>query len=326
MDKQFYEEISLLAEYDCQFGGAQRMLSTISRRMKKPVYILNSKKNPARIWDITPIPEIPPTKIVFSPVVDRYNLQILNQKKHIKFCHSGTSLENFAEHPFARGLQWLTHRERVYHFWKSRGFNIDLVPKGYIPYDMDSIEVNLKKKDQGIFISRIHHSKRPDWAISSFQNAGIPLFIAGSHELRDYVNLLKKDVGQDVTFIPPDEGEGVNLNTRDDILRESKILVHCSSGGLHDYLEYSILDGLRFNCIPLCITPQVDQFSIIEERNIGKVIKSADEATEVIADIISNYDFYQRNAQKFMTSFINNQSELWSRWESKLEELCSKLV
>ncbi|MDI3543736.1 MAG: hypothetical protein PWQ28_17 [Candidatus Woesearchaeota archaeon] len=326
MDKELYDKISLLAEYDFKWGGAQRMLSAISKRMNKAVYVLTDRKNPEIIWDVVPIPEIPPTEIVFSPVVDKYQLRIIEGKKHIKFCHSGTSLENFSNNQVAKTLPWLTHRERVYQFWRNKGFNIDLIHNGYIPYDKTQIENTPVKKDQGVFISRIHPSKCPELAIKAFQNSKVPLYIAGSHEFRNYVESLKKDVGKKIIFVPPDEGTGLSLKIRDDILRESKILVHCSLGGMHDYLEYSILDGLSFNCIPLCITPEPEQFSIVEKKRIGKVTRTTKEAAELIPEILDNYETYLKNAREFMESFLSNQNKLWARWESKLEEICSKLV
>ncbi len=326
MGKKIYDKISLLAEYDFQFGGSQRLLSIIAKRMNKPIYVLTNNKKPHKIWDTYPIPEIPPTTIIFSPVIDRYKLQIIPGKKQIKFCHSGTSLENFVGNRDAKNISWLTHRKRVYEFWKNKGFNIDLIPKGYIPYDKTQIESTYIKKDQGAFISRICPSKCPDLAIQSFKNTGIPLYIAGSHELEDYVTSLKRNDGADVVFVSPDDGVGIKLETRDNILRESKILVHCSSGGMHDYLEYSILDGLIFNCIPLCVTPEPEQFSVVEEKNFGKVVKNVEEARKALPELLDNYEVYLKRAQDFMNSFIANQDELWLRWESKLEEVCLRRI
>lgn len=325
MNPEVYDNLSLLAEYDFPIGGAQRMLATIAKRMNKPIHIITSSTSPKMVWYTPTIPEIPKTDIIFSPVVDRYKLQIIPGKKQIKFCHSGTSLENFLDNPTARGIHWLTHRRRAYEFWRDKGFNIDLIEKGYVPYDKSQLELTPTKKDQGVFISRICPSKHPDWAMQSFQSTGIPLYLVGSHELGDYVLLLKANRGTDVLFVAPDEGTEVSLDVRDRILRESKILVHCSSGGMHDYLEYSILDGLIFNCVPLCITPDVGQFSIVEERNFGKVVKSVEEAKMILPELLDNYGFYLQNAQHFMRSFLGNQEELWSRWVSKLEDACLKI-
>lgn len=326
MNKEIYEQISLFAEYDFQLGGAQRMLSAISKRMKKPIYVLANKQNPNKIWDITPISEVPPTKIVFSPVVDKYDLMTIPEKKHIKFCHSQDSLENFINNQNAKKLTWLTHRKRVYQFWSNKGFNMHLIPKGYIPYDKIKLESTALKRDQGIFISRIHPSKCPTLAIQSFQNSQVPLYIAGNYEFEKYVASLKENVGKDIFFVPPEEGKAVSLKTRDNLLKKSKILVHGSSGGMHDYLEYSILDGLIFNCIPLCITSQPEQFSIVEKKRFGKIVRTVKEAKESIPEILDNYEVYLENAQKFMKSFLYNQNDLWLRWESKLEDICFNLI
>jgi len=324
MNKEIYESISLLAEYDFPIGGAQRMLSIISKRMNKPVYVLTKNKIIEPIWDINPIPEIPNTSIIFSLVVDKFKLQCFPGKKQIKFCHSGNSLENLVKNKKAKEINWLTHRKRVYGFWKNKGFNIELIEKGYIPYDKGEIEKTQNKKDQGVFISRICPDKAPDLAIDTFGN--IPLYIVGSHEFKDYISFLKKSInGKNITFVPPDNGVTVSLETRDNLLKESKILVHCSLGGLHDYLEYSILDGLIFNCIPLCITPDPKQFSVIEKNGMGKVVKTVEEAKMWLPQMLENYPYYVYNSQKFMNQFLKNQDNLWLRWESKLEDICLRL-
>ncbi|MBU4351724.1 MAG: hypothetical protein KJ939_01435 [Nanoarchaeota archaeon] len=301
------------------------MLSIISKRMNKPVYVLTKNKVIGPIWDINPIPEMPKTSVIFSPVVDKFQLQSFLGKKQIKFCHSGNSLDNFVKDKKAKEINWLTHRKRVYEFWKNKGFNIELIEKGYIPYDKREIEKTPYKKDQGIFISRICPDKAPDLAIETFED--VPLYVVGSHEFKDYICFLKKSInGKNINFIPPDNGVAVSLETRDNLLKESKILVHCSLGGMHDYLEYSILDGLIFNCIPLCITPNPEQFIVIEKKGIGKVVKTVEEAKKWLPQILENYGDYVSNLQKFMKQFLKNQDDLWLRWESKLEEICSRLI
>jgi len=328
MNPEIYKDISLMAEYNFSIGGAQRMLSAVSKKIRKPIYVLNDSQGPIQpIWDVDPIPGVPDAPIIISLVVDKYSFRTFSGKKQIKFCHSGESLENFLGNEQAKITKWLTHRGRVYNFWKERGFNIDLIPRGYIPYDKERLEITPIKRDQGVFISRVCPSKGPELAIQTFDNLAIPLYIAGSNELRDYISSLKKSIkGSNIAFIPPDEGSGMSLKLRDDLLRESKVLVHCSLGGMHDYLEYSILDGMIFNCVPLCITPEVEQFSVVEEKCFGRVVRNPTEAVEALEDILSNYGHYSLKVRDFMGEFLKDQEALWERWKVKIEEACLKLT
>lgn len=315
-----------MAEYDFTFGGAQRLLSIIAKRMSKPIYVLSEHAQRMPVWDIEPIRGIPETDIIFSPVVDKYEFQIIPAKHQIKFCHSGLSLKNFINNADAKKTKWLTHRHRVCQFWKQQGFDIDLIPDGYIPYDGKKLEITNSKQDQGVFISRICPEKGPEHAIAAFEKAGIPLIIAGNNEFNDYVSQTSRLAkSRQTRFIPPDAGTGVSLKTRDEFLRASKIVVHCSSGGMHDYLEYSLLDGLLFNCIPLCITSEPEQFAIISENGFGEVVTNHDEAAQRLPKIIAEYELYLKKAQAFMLDFLKNQDRLWDRWESKLEEICSRM-
>lgn len=50
------------------------------------------------------------------------------------------------------------------------------------------------------------------------------------------------------------------------ILRECKILIHFSEGKLRDYFEYSILDAMLYGVVPICFTPDKEQFKIIQKK------------------------------------------------------------
>lgn len=113
---------------------------------------------------------------------------------------------------------------------------------------------------------------------------------------------------------------GVSEKEKRKLLEKAKILIHCSEGGLRDYFEYSILDGLSYGCIPLCITSDKKQFEIIEKEQIGKVSLNLDEAKKNLEIILENYDFYLNNLYSFMEKFISEQDKLWERWESSLEK------
>jgi len=322
MKKEIYKDLALIAEYNFPFGGAQRMLSIIAKRMGKPIYLPTKEKIIYPVWDIIPINELPKEKIIFSPVVDKYNFQILKNKNQIKFAHSKTSLENFIQIEEAKKIPWLTHRERAYKYWKSQNFNIHLIPRGYIPFDKTKIEYTPNKEDSSVFISRICEDKSPDLAAIVSQKSGIPLSIVGSWEFKEYVrSLIKKYSSNTINFIEPDEKFGISSDKRDSFLKKSKVLIHCSKGNYHDYLEYSILDGLTYNCIPLCITPDKYQFSVIEKKGMGIVVNNIEDANKGIKKIIENYNFYLANAQEYMKHFFENQDNLWKRWEAAIEEI-----
>lgn len=322
MKKEIYDNLALMVEYEFTLGGSQRMLSTIAKRMEKPVYVLSSNKNPRPVWDIKPKNDFSKEKIVFSPVVDRYKFQKLKGKNQIKFAHSGTSLENFVDNIDAKKTPWLTHRKRAYEYWNDKGFNIHLIPRGYIPFDKKELQINQFKENTSAFISRICPEKLPEMAAEISNSTDIPLYIAGSWEFRDYVEKIKeKNESENVRFVKPDRGIGVSLDLQDNILKKSKVLIHGSNGFFHDYLEYSILDGLVYGCVPLCITPDKKQFSVIEDKNMGRVVKNKGEAKEALKDLISNYDFYLENSKNYMKNFLNNQESLWKRWESSIENI-----
>ncbi len=320
LSKEVYDNLSIYAEYDSQLGGAQRMTSIISKKLNKPVYLNEKKFDNSLIWDISPIEGVPPTKIVFIPIVDKYQFQELRNRNQIKFCHSGNSLKNFIENPKAKITPWLTHRERVNDYYKSRGFNINLIEGGYIPFDL-RLKKNLIKKDFSLFISRIVEDKKPKLAIDFAKKTEFPLIIAGSWEFQDYVSKLKENEGENIKFIPPDSGLGISEKEKRKLLEEARILIHCSDGGLRDYFEYSILDGLSYGCIPLCITSDKKQFEIIEKEKIGKVSSNLYEAKKNLNIILENYELYLKNVYSFMEKFIEDQDKLWQRWESSLEKV-----
>ena len=107
MKKYALKDVALIAEYNFTLGGAQRMLAAISKRMKKPIYMPFSKDKPLLVWDIKPLVKIPKEPVWFSGVVDRYTFREFPGKKHIKFCHSGTSLENFEKNKRAKEIPWI---------------------------------------------------------------------------------------------------------------------------------------------------------------------------------------------------------------------------
>jgi len=325
MKKYGLKDIALVAEYNFTLGGAQRMLSIISKKMKKPIYLPFFKGKPLPVWGIKPSVKIPKEPIWFSGVVDRYDFKKFPEKKHIKFCHSGTSLENFGRDKKDKDVVWLTHRKRAKQFWKKKGFNIELIPKGYIPYDKKMMKIIPDKDDSAVFISRIWEGKMPDVAARVCERAKIPLKIAGSWEFKKYANELMKTYSSNfVKFVKPKKSMGISEQLKEKLLSKAKILIHTSKGGLHDYLEYSILDGLTYGCIPLCITKDLKQFSVIEEKKMGIIVSSEKKGVEAVKRILDNYDYYLKNSKIFMDNFFKSQDTLWKRWEKTLLRVSNK--
>jgi len=325
MKRYTLKDLALVAEYNFTLGGAQRMLAIISKKMKKSIYLPFSSGKPSPVWDVKSMMGIPKEPIWFSGVVDRYRFRKFPGKKHIKFCHSGTSLENFEKNKNDKDVIWLTHRKRAREYWRKKGFNIELVPKGYIPYYKTELDINPNKANSAIFISRIWEGKMPDIAAKICEKAKIPLKIAGSWEFKDYANkICKMYQSETIKFVKPDNGRGISEGLKEKLLWDSKILLHLSKGGLHDYLEYSILDGLTYGCIPLCITKDSKQFSIIEKKKIGRVVSNEIEAIKAIRDLLENYNFYLENSKRFMKNFFESQNTLWRRWEKTFSKILKK--
>lgn len=319
------KDIALITEYNFTIGGAQRMLSIISKKMKKPIYLPFFKGKPLPVWNIKPLVKIPKEPIWFSGVVDRYDFKKFPGKKHIKFCHSGTSLENFEKYKKTKDVVWITHRKRAKEHWKKKGFNIELIPKGYIPYDKKRMKIIPNKNNSAVFISRIWGGKMPDVAARVCERAKVSLKIAGSWEFKEYANkLMKTHSSNFVNFIKPKKSMGISEQLKEKLLSKARILIHTSAGGLHDYLEYSILDGLTYGCIPLCITKDPKQFSLVEKKKIGIVVSNEKEGAKAIKRILNNYDYYLENSKKFMDNFFKSQDKLWKRWEKTLLQVSNK--
>lgn len=319
MKKYGLKDIALVVEYNFTLGGAQRMLAEVSRRMKKPIYLPFSEGKPLPVWNVKPIKKIPKELIWFSGVVDRYAFRKFPEKKHIKFCHSGTSLENFGKNKKEKDVMWITHRKRARDYWKKKGFDIELIPKGYIPYDKKKLRINTNKEDTVVFISRICEEKMPDVAARICEEAKVPLTIAGSWEFKEYAYKLCKEYQSDfVKFVKPLNGISISEEKKEKLLSKAKILIHYSKGGLHDYLEYSILDGLTSGCIPLCITSDPKQFSVIKKEKIGIVVSNEKEGAKAVRKLLKNYDHYLENSKRFMNNFFKSQDALWKRWEETL--------
>ena len=310
--------LALAVEDASQYGGAQRLAAILSKRFGLPLHCISKSENGKMCWDTRLDNSVPDEPVVFSITVDRYNKPIvLKSKFQIKFMHSmGTIAFKKDQKPILKRFVWVTHRKRVYDQAKKMGFRIYLVKNGYIPYDYKkSPKLNLKKKENKLIsISRISKEKGIEKAIQLSKCISYPITIAGYNKdskyfkkVEDMASLFGVSVSGKIT-----EGQKIKL------LERSKILLNTTSGGYRDYLEYSILDGMLYGCIPLCITSDVKQFDIINKKKLGIVISDASRAGEATERILENYGMYYRNCRSFMKKFIGNQPKMINSYKATL--------
>ena len=176
------EKISFAVEYEWQYGGAQRLASILSKHYKKPLYFIGKGKCKLPVWDVNVINKKPKEPIVFSIVVDKYNVIKLKGKICVKFMHSAGTIENLLNNPKIKEVVWVTHRKRVFKYGKKLGLRMYLVKNGYIPYDKHILpRISLKqKRNVSCIISRISMDKRINELLVIAQKANLPLIICGS--------------------------------------------------------------------------------------------------------------------------------------------------
>ena len=310
--------LALAVEDNSEYGGAQRLAAILSKQFKSPLYCISKAKNGKMCWDTKLYNLIPKEPVVFSITVDRYNEPIVLKSKHqIKFMHSMGTIE-FKENqkPILKKFVWITHRKRVYNQAKKMGFKVYFIKNGYIPYDYKTNpDIDFKKKKNVLLsISRISKEKGIKKAIKLSRYVSYPITIVGYNKDSEYFKKMK-DLAS--TF-------GINIfgkiteEQKIKLLERSKILINTTSGGYRDYLEYSILDGMLYGCIPLCITNDVKQFNIINEKKLGIVVSDMLSARRAVDEILKNYDIYYKNCKLFMEDFIKNQPKIINSYKTTL--------
>ncbi len=316
-------DIALIAEYNWNFGGSQRTLRILSDILRKPIYApFKRDNNELIIWNKRGIYGIPKEDIVLSIVVDKYNLNIIPNKINIKFCHSISTISNYYKK--AKNVIFLTHRKRVYEYYKKKGLEIYLIPNGYTLYDKCDIKIAPDKKENMIiFISRINPDKFPVDLAKEFKKLNQKIVILCSRENTYYANnifnILKGQ--KNVIIENPDLGFCFSEEKKFNLLSRSKILIHYSDGNYKDYLEYSLLDGMMTGNVPLCICNDKKQFDIIKTRKLGVVVRDISDLDKGIKEIYQKYNFYLNNIIDFMNHFIKDQPLLVSRWINTLKKI-----
>ena len=314
-------KIAISAECSCRYGGAQRLTANYAKCTNKDVYQLDKNWTFTKIWDRKVINQIPNEEIIFSIVVNKHNLQLYKNKKHIKFLHSFNSFPFTTKSSKILEFPWITHRNRTYEKLMDMGLNAYLIDDGYILYDDNFTEYSLEQKEnQACFVSRIEEDKKPEWAALAAKKAQIPVIFAGAQRFsKDYINLKKRFPNFQIYKAELDRG--ISEDIKVSILKKSKILLHCSKGNLRDYLEYAILDGMLYGSIPICITPDKEQFKIIEELELGFVTSSPLEASKKIKEVLKNYDYYYKNTKEFMGVFLKKQEKILKNWNATIERI-----
>lgn len=312
-----FSQLALAIEYPWRYGGSQRLASILAKKLKKRLYLISEGKHKkiTLCWDIRPLRKIPKEKIIFSIVVNKYFPVLIPGKCHIKFLHSAGTIEFLKNCNSIKDFYWITHRKRVYEYGKELGLRVYIIPDGYILYDKQSLpKIDIEnKKDIGISVSRIDSLEKIRVLAQISKSTKLPVYIIGSPSNKEYSHHIN-NLPRTVSFFGK-----ISEKQKSKLLKECKILIHYSKGKLRDYLEYSILDGMLYGCIPVCISPDPKQFNILEEKNIGKNVSNLADVKKAIEEILSNYSFYYKNVRKFMEKFIKKQPLMFKRWKKTLE-------
>lgn len=317
-------DVALVAEYPWRYGGSQRLLDILARAWGKPIHLLPPAQ-PSLVWNTTPTVGIPDEPVLLSIVVDGFQPRLVPGKKHIKFCHSRSTINRYWDHPRLNDVEFLTHRPRVRDHYRRRGLSISCVPDGYIPYDcIRPVEPAVKAEVSCCITSRLSPDKVPLALVAALNELPYVTYLVGSQEDRTYANDVRATVGRSrrVTVVEPDErGGGISEALQADYLRRSKVLLHHAIDGLKDQLEYSILDGLVAGAVPVCVTPDPAQFDLIEAQRIGRVVADLERLPGAIEDALSGYEAYRGAAVGFMADFASDQPAMLQRWRRTVETL-----
>lgn len=319
--------LALCIEYEHRYGGAQRLASILSKKLKKPLHFIGKGSCKIRCWDIKPINKIPSEKILLSIVVNKFTPISIHGKIHLKFMHSAGTIEYLLRRKDIKDYIWITHRKRVYKYGKSLGLKIYLVKNGYILYDKNKLPtVDLKgKKETLCSISRISQSKKILEIINTVKKVSLPLYLIGSIDSLDfsYSRVVEKLIRK--SRFPIHYFINISERMKEKILLKCKVLLHFSEGKLRDHFEYSILDAMLFGVVPVCFTPDEKQFEIIKRRKLGLVVNELSEVPIAIETAIREYEYFFNQDRKFMKEFITKQPTIFKSYLSTLKKIIKKL-
>lgn len=322
-------DVALVAEYPWRYGGSQRLLHILARAWDKPIYLLPPGR-PSIIWNTPTTIAVPDEPVLLSIVVDGFEPRVIPGKKHIKFCHSRSTISRYWQHPQLEAVKFVSHRERVRDYYHQRGLSITYIPDGYIPYDgIPSAKLADEPEAACCITSRISSDKVPLALVAALGDLPHTTYLAGSQEDVKHASDVRRAISQlpRVNMVEPDQRDGAISEPRQaEYLRRSKVLIHHVSDGLRDHLEYSILDALVAGAVPVCITPDPEQFDLIEVQRIGRVVVDLESLPAAINDALRNYERYRAAAAGFMADFESDQPAMLLRWQQALGTLVNTMM
>lgn len=306
------DNVDLTLEHDFRYGGAQRLASIIAKKLNKKLYYIGRGTHKLLCWDTKVNNKVPAKKYLLSLSVDKTTPITINGKVHIKFMHSFETIKVLNRFESAKNFIWITHRQRVYESARRLGYKVHLVPDGFILYDYKPhFETSLmnEKNDLLISISRIDRDNRIELPIKAANACLMPMSIIGTNKDHKYLDELKAIANDKIEFL----GETTETE-KVEALKKAKILLHATDGKFRDYLDYSMLDGMSYGCVPLCITPDKKQFEEIDRLGLGSVVGTHQEAVGAIKQIIDDYGYFQNNIKEFMGKFVRGQEGMLKRY------------
>lgn len=322
-------DVALVAEYPWRYGGSQRLLDILARAWNKPIYVLPPAPRTI-VWNTPATIAVPDEPVLFSIVVDGLQPRLVPGRRHIKFCHSRSTIERYWHHPQLRAVEFLTHRPRVFDHYRRRGLSITRIPDGYIPYDtIQSVEPVDEPETACCVTSRLSPDKVPLTLVAALRDLPYPTYLVGSQEDVKHASEVRTTIGHSphIRVVEPDQrGGGISEPLQAAYLRRSKILIHHATAGLKDHLEYSILDALVAGAVPVCITPDPAQFDRVETEAIGRVVPELELLPAAIGDALSNYEVYRAAAARFMSGFMSDQPAMLQRWRRTVETLVTSMM
>lgn len=322
-------DVALVAEYPWRYGGSQRLLHILARAWDKPIHLLPPAA-PSIVWNTPTTIAVPDEPVLLSIVVDGRQPRLVPGKKHIKFCHSQSTISRYWDHPRLKAVEFLTHRPRVRDFYRQRGLSIACIPDGYIPYDdTRPVEPAGEAEVACCITSRVSPDKVPLELVAALSELPYKSYLVGSQEDTEHASDVRATIGQSqqVILLEPDQRDGgISEPVQKAYLRGSKVLVHYATGGLKDHLEYSILDALASGAVPVCVTSDPAQFNLLEAARIGRVVADLESLHGAIDHAMSDYEAYRAATVGFMARFASDQPAMLQRWQRTVETLVEDMM
>lgn len=309
-------DVALVAEYPWRYGGSQRLLHVLARAWDKPIYLLPPAEPGSIVWNTPTTIAVPDEPVLLSIVVDGFQPRLVPGKKHIKFCHSRSTIDRYWRDSRLEAVEFLTHRPRVRDHYRRLGLSMTCIPDGYIPYDgVHSAERADEQETACCVTSRLSPDKVPLAFVAALRELPYTTYLVGSQEDQEHASAVRTMTNglSRVAVIEPDQ-HGGGISVQATYLRRSKILVHYATGGFKDHLEYGILDALVAGVVPVCVTPDPAQFDVIESERLGRVVTGVEQLPAAVDDALRNHEAHRAAAADFMAGFTSGQPSMLRRW------------